>query len=160
MDLSALKEWRTPMRFSRGSRKFLELENRQHNGWPCAPFGSPTRFQPRTAILRACLRLGVRVNLSNARRLGAPGELTRPYISGLSQAKSERAEVHQLLPHAKKALRKRLLCTPESKWPCDRLHSINARIHLYHAAGAAETSREGVQTDPSWPPVFTNSKAL
>jgi len=21
-----------------------------------------------------------------------------------------------------------MLCTPESKWPCDRLHSINARI--------------------------------
>src|SRR6266478_2811947 len=30
----------------------------------------------------------------------------------------------------KKALRKRMLCTPESKWPWDRLHSINARIHL------------------------------
>ncbi len=111
------------MRFSRGSRKFLELENRQHNGWPCAPFGSPTRFHRRTPILLACSRWGVRVNLSNARWLGAPGELTRPYISGLSPAKSERAEMHQLLPQAKKHLLEKLLSTPESQRPCGKLHS-------------------------------------
>src|SRR5713226_2779199 len=115
------------MRFSPNSRKFLELENRQHNGWPCAPFGSPTRFHPQTAILRARSRWGVRVNLSNARWLGAPGELTRPYISGLSPAKSERAEMHQLIPQAKTRLQEKLLSAPESQRPCGKLHS---RKHL------------------------------
>jgi hypothetical protein len=111
---------------SPGSRKFLESENRTHNGWLCAPFGSPTRFRPLTATLRVYSLWGVQANLSNAHWLGAHGELTRLYISGLSLGKSERAGLHQLLPQAKKCLLERLLSPPESQWQCERLHSSNA----------------------------------
>jgi len=113
------------MRSSPSFLNFLELQNAQHNGSPCAHFGSPTRFHPLTAILRACSRWGVRVTLSNARWLGAHGELTRPYISGLSPAKSEHAEMHQLLSQAKKRPPERLLSTAESQRTCDASHSRN-----------------------------------
>src|SRR5882672_9374546 len=93
LDKSALKKLWTPMRSSGGFVRFLELQNGQHNGWPCAHFGSPRRFRRLTAILRTRSILGVRVNLKNSRRLGAHGELTRRYISGLSRAKSVRAEI-------------------------------------------------------------------
>src|SRR5258705_12965523 len=126
MDRLALKSWWTPTRFSPGSRKFLESENRPHNGLPCAPFRSPTRFRLLTAILRAYSPWGVQVNLSNAHSLGAHGELTRLYISGLSLGKSEPAELHQLLPQAKNRLPERLLSPPESRWQRERLHSSNA----------------------------------
>src|SRR5260370_13891186 len=32
------------------SLKFPELENRPHNGWPCATFASRTRFHPLTPL--------------------------------------------------------------------------------------------------------------
>jgi hypothetical protein len=97
----ASKKWWTPMPFSCGSQKFPELENRQHNGWPHATFGSRTRFHPLIAILRARSRWAVPVNLSIARWLGARGELTRPYISGPSPVKSGRSEM-QPLPEPRK----------------------------------------------------------
>src|SRR6266481_4709386 len=130
MDRLALKSWWTPTRFSPGSRKFLESENRPHNGLPCAPFGSPTRFRLLTAILRAYSPWGVQVNLSNAHWLGAHGELTRLCISGLSLGESERAELHQLLPQARKRLPERLLPPPDSQCQCERLHSSNSRPPL------------------------------
>src|SRR5258707_15472696 len=88
LDKSALKKLWTPMRSSGGFVNFLELKNGQHNGWPCAHFGSPTRFRRLTVILRTRSIWGVRVNLKNTRWLGGPGELTRQSISGLSPAKS------------------------------------------------------------------------
>src|SRR5580700_11895978 len=108
------------MRFSLGCRKFPELKNRRHNGRLYATFGSPTRFHPLTAILRARSISAVR---SGARSLGVPGELTRPSISGLSAGKSQRTRTHQLVLHAKR----RLLETPPSpaefQRPWGRRHS-------------------------------------
>src|SRR6266478_8864771 len=104
LDKSALIEWRTPMRSSGGFAKFPELQNGQHNGWPCAHFGSPTHFRRLTAILRTRSIWSVRVNLKNTRWLGAHGELTRQCISGLSPAKSRSAKMGANLPHARKAV--------------------------------------------------------
>src|SRR5258705_6690998 len=81
LDGSALKKLWTPMRSSGGFVKFLELQNGQLNGWPCAHFGGPTRFRRLTAILRTRSIWGARVNLKNTHWLGAHGELTRRCIS-------------------------------------------------------------------------------
>src|SRR5260370_29619083 len=117
LDKSALKKLWTPMRSSGGFVKFLELENGQHNGWPCAQFGSPTRFRRLTAILRTRSIWGVRVSLKNTRWLGAHGELTRRYISGLSPVKSGSASMGANLPHARKPSEQKGRFTAESQAP-------------------------------------------
>jgi hypothetical protein len=123
LDKSALIEWRTPMRSSGGFAKFPELQNGQHNGWPCAHFGSPTHFRRLTAILRTRSIWSVRVNLKNTRWLGAHGELTRQCISGLSPAKSRSAKMGANLPHARKGSVEKLASTAESQRACDTSHS-------------------------------------
>jgi len=125
LDKSALKKLWTPMRSSGGFVKFLELENGQHNGWPCAQFGSPTRFRRLTVILLTRSIWGVRVSLKNTRWLGAHGELTRRYISGLSPVKSGSARMGANLPHARKWSVEKVASTAESQGPCDALHSSN-----------------------------------
>src|SRR5260370_37840331 len=102
LEKSAWKKFWPPMRSGGGFVKFLELENGQHNGWPCAQFGSPTRFRRLTAILRTRSIWGVRVSLKNTRWLGARGELTRRYISGLSPVKSGSARMGANLPNETK----------------------------------------------------------
>lgn|ERR1700720_902930 len=123
MGKSALKKSQTSMRSSFNFLNFRELQNAQHNGWPCARFGRRTRFRPLTAILRAPSRSGVRGNLTNARRLGVRGGLMRLYISGISPVKSEHTETHQFLPAEKRALLKKLLSVAESQLPSNRRHN-------------------------------------
>src|SRR5258706_12753923 len=130
LDKSALKKLWTPMRSSGGFVRFLELQNGQHNGWPCAHFGSPTRFRRLTAILRTRSIWGARVNLKNTHWLGAHGELSRRYISGLSPAKSGSAKMGANLPHARKGSVEKVASTAESQRACDASHSVALLVQL------------------------------